>query len=583
MKQRNTSRRLAVALALLAAASWLRAPAGRQGEPDLHAWTLTSLERALRDDPPGPSKKAVIHAARNEWESFQIALRSPRPVRITDVVIGPVKGPTGKPARDLAVRVYREHQLHITRPTYRNEDFRAGWYPDALIPLRQPLTGEKLTGGRFRAVPFDLPADETHAFWFDVLVPRNAEPGTHACSVRFEIDGAPPVEVPFEVEVWAFALPARASMYTQFGSPAERVRRYYGNLQEKGVVDKQPDFSAFGPIHTQCARLLGEHRLNCELPPELIAHTPRDDGSFELTEEQLAGIRRWAKTYHVNSLPVPPPHRHFKDPERDLDKIHRWLKSWDRAFDAAGLGDLLVYTYLKDEPNDPDEYKFVQQWGKVMRESGSRVKALVVEQTKTQNEEWGNLYGAVDIWVPLFSLFEADSAKRRRALGEQIWTYTALCQRDPTPWWHTDFPLCHYRVPTWIAWRHEMKGLLYWGGLSFWYHVDDPWIDPATYQPGDRSRPIEKRRVYNGEGCLVYPARDVGFDGIVPSMRLKVLRDALEDFDYLAMLETRGLREKALEIVKPIGGDWHKWSVDPNAYRKARMQLATLILENQKR
>jgi hypothetical protein len=34
----------------------------------------------------------------------------------------------------------------------------------------------------------------------------------------------------------------------------------------------------------------------------------------------------------------------------------------------------------------------------------SGVQVLVVEQTWTQNPAWGDLYGAVDIWCPLFSL-----------------------------------------------------------------------------------------------------------------------------------------------------------------------------------
>jgi len=571
------------ALIAVAAASVVGGePVALLNPPKVQAWALNSLERALRDDPPGTRTEVVIQAARNEWESFQVALRGSVPLRVASCRWAGSIAPNERKRYVDVFRVYREHQLQITHPTYRNEHFRPGWYPDALVPECHPVTGAPLAGARFQALPFDLPPNETQTFWIDLHIAREAPPGRCRFNLSIFFEGARPVTLPVDVEIWNFTLPDRAAMHTQFGSPAERMKRYYGELEKKGAIQGQPDFSAFGPIHTQCAKLLGEHRLNCEIPPELLADKPREDGSFDLTPEQLDGIRRWAATHHVNSLPVPPPHRRFKDPEGDRDKIPRWLKSWDRAFDAAGLGDLLVYTYLKDEPNDKEAYEFVQKWGRAMRESGSRVKALVVEQTWTQDEAWGNLHGAVDIWVPLFSLFKAESAQKRQALGEQIWTYTALCQREPTPWWHTDFPLCHYRAPAWMAWRYGMKGLLYWGGLSFWYHVEDPWIDPKTYQPGDRSRPIEKRPIYNGEGCLVYPARDVGFDGVVPSMRLKVLRDALEDFDYLALLEARGLREKALEIVMPVGGSWNSWPVDPQVYFAARERLAKLIVESAK-
>jgi hypothetical protein len=106
---------------------------------------------------------------------------------------------------------------------------------------------------------------------------------------------------------------------------------------------------------------------------------------------------------------------------------------------------------------------------------------LVVEQPWTEpglggaDSAWGDLYGAVDIWCPLFSLHHPGPAAKRLALGESVWTYTALCQGPPTPWWEIDFPLLNYRVPAWMAWRDGMTGLLYWGGLSYWSQVDDPW------------------------------------------------------------------------------------------------------------
>ena len=563
---------VAVLLGQVVSLSYSQTDSGR------HVWTLTGLERVLRDSPPGPNTKAVVRAARNEWESFQIALRSAKPLRITDVVAGPLRGPSNATLSADTVRLFREHQLHITVRSYRNDKFQAGWYPDALIPFRHPMTGERLAGGRFRAVPFDLPADETHAFWVDLHVPRDATPGRYSGVFTVQVEGTAPIVVPVEIEVWDFALPERAAMFTEMcGTPSERMRRYYDNLVKKGAVAKAPDF---GPIVEQCAQLESDHRLSSPPPSDLFAARPREDGSFDLTPEQLAGLRRWAGKYQLTMISVPPPQRRFKDPVADRDKVNNWLKSWDRAMDAAGLGDRLLYTYLLDEPNSITAYDLVRRWGKAVRESGSRVKVLVTEQTKTQDESWGNLYGAVDIWVPLFPLFDPETAAARQKLGEQIWCYTALCQgKQPTPWWQTDFPIHNYRAPVWIAWRYEMKGILYWAGLSFWYHAEDPWTDPMTYQPGDRSRPIGKRPIYNGEGMLVYPARDVGFDGAVPSMRLKALRDGLEDFDYLSLLEGRGLRDKALEIVMPVAGSWNEWAQDPAAYLAARERLAKMILE----
>jgi hypothetical protein len=196
---------------------------------------------------------------------------------------------------------------------------------------------------------------------------------------------------------------------------------------------------------------------------------------------------------------------------------------------------------------------------------------LVVEQTKTQDPAWGDLYGAIDIWFPLH---DPETAAKRRALGEILWTYTALCQAgQKTPWWHTDFPLLHYRVPAWMAWGERMRGLLYWGGMAYWDQVDDPWTDPKTYRP-ERN---PKQPLFNGEGSLLYPGRAAGYDGIAPSLRLKALRDGIQDFDYLAILERSGRRGEAEDLVRPLAASFFQWNPDPAAYEAARRRLAEMI------
>jgi hypothetical protein len=235
------------------------------------------------------------------------------------------------------------------------------------------------------------------------------------------------------------------------------------------------------------------------------------------------------------------------------------------------------FTYLKDEPNDEEAYKFVQQWGRAIRRAGSVVKVMVVEQTWTEKDkggadsQWGELHGAVDIWCPLFCLFRSESAAKRQELGETVWTYTALCQgKSPSPWWHIDYPLGNYRVPAWISWRYGIGGLLYWGGMSYWRQAEDPWSDPWTYGKPDR--------VYNGEGTLVYPGRAVGYEGIAPSLRLKALRDSIEDYEYLSILQRLGLADDALKVVKPLAKSWFDWEKDPSAYERARARLAAMIV-----
>ena len=134
---------------------------------------------------------------------------------------------------------------------------------------------------------------------------------------------------------------------------------------------------------------------------------------------------------------------------------------------------------------------------------------------------------------------------------------------DYTPKWLTDFPLIEYRIPAWTAWRFDIEGLLYWT-VAYWHlNLDlppDPWTDPKTFE----NEWLGETYIYNGDGCIVYPGRSVGYEGIAPSIRLKALRDSVEDYEYLAILERIGLEAEAMSIVQPLTTSWRSSSSSPD-------------------
>jgi len=483
-------------------------------------------------------------------------------------------------------RLYRQHQLHLEVGTHRNEAFEPGWYPDPLIPFEHPMPGGKLENARFKAVPLDLPAGETHGFWVDLVVPNDAVAGQYRGVYRIAGEGVAPIEAPVTLTVWNFALPQVPTLVTSLGSPAGRMRGYYRDRAKKG---KEPEPTDWAAVDAQCDQLLSEHRINATPPGEMLRPVAKPDGSFEIPSAQVKALRDFVDRYHVNALDVPHPSHAVKDPQKEQEKLRAWLAAFDRAAKELDRPEIVFYTYLRDEPNNAEDYRYVQTWGRAVREAKSVVKVLVVEQTWTEpgnggaDSAWGDLYGAIDIWCPLFSLHRQDSAAKRQALGETIWTYTALCQGKPTPWWHIDFPLLNYRVPTWIAWRYRMKGLLYWGGLSYWQAVDDPWVQAPAYTGRGVIQQGEKGVIFQGEGSMVYPARAVGYDGIVPTVRLKALRDGIEDYDYFASLERQGRQDEAEKVVAKLAESWFQWEKDAAAYEQARAALAALIVEGEKR
>lgn len=541
-------------------------------KPETVVWVETTTNRVCRSEgpPAKPVQNVNLAAARNEWVSFQVFIRNPKALHGVGIELSPLKNQAGGEIGATCFRVYREHQLELKEPTYRNDAFRADWYPDPLIPTRHPITGEPLSGPRFTAQPFDLPANETHGFWVDVFVAKDVVPGTYTGTLKMSSQEGQVADMPVRLEVWDFTLPKVPTLVTALGAPAGRMGDYYSRRAKEGKETEPTDWSA---VEKQCAILAQEHRINA-CPPGEWLRLERDGDGFKLAEDNVRNLQEWIDTYQVNAIQVPSPVGLVKDPHANKQALQAWARAWDQAIDAINRPHVVYFIYLKDEPNDPQEYEFVRLWGKPIRETKTKVKVMVVEQTLTQNPSWGDLYGAVDIWCSLFPLYDEPTARKRQELGEVMWAYTALCQGKKTPWWHIDYPLLNYRLPCWMAYRYDIRGLLYWGGMSFWSQVEDPWTDPRTYRPGQSSRPV----IFNGEGTLVYPARACGYDGVVPSLRLKALREGIEDFDYFAILQRAGRGAQALEIVRQVTPSWFEWNPEPQAYEQARKELAKLIL-----
>ena len=82
---------------------------------------------------------------------------------------------------------------------------------------------------------------------------------------------------------------------------------------------------------------------------------------------------------------------------------------------------------------------------------------------------------------------------------------------------------------------------------------------------------------YPGEGVLVYPGGPAGLKGVAPSMRLKYLRDGVEDYEYLQLLKSCGQAEFASAEARKVGPDWTHWARDESLLESVRKQLGSQI------
>ena len=102
-----------------------------------------------------------------------------------------------------------------------------------------------------------------------------------------------------------------------------------------------------------------------------------------------------------------------------------------------------------------------------------------------------------------------------------------------------------------------------------WSSDDDRnfWYDPAFSHGG----------AYNGGGQLLYPGDEVGIEGPVASIRLKALRDGMEDYEYFALLEKRGEEQMVEDAVREMVPTWGSWKRDPELLLEHRRKLGEAL------
>src|SRR6185437_13551863 len=131
-----------------------------------------------------------------------------------------------------------------------------------------------------------------------------------------------------------------------------------------------------------------------------------------------------------------------------------------------------------------------------------------------------------------------------------------------------DFSPINYRIqPGFISQSLNLTGLLYWR-IDYW--SSDPWNqvnNTGTFSGNN----------YPGEAMLVYPGAQVGISGVAPSMRLKWLRDGVEDYEYVQMLKNAGQSSFALGLAASVGANWTTWTRDPNQIASVRLQLGQAL------
>jgi hypothetical protein len=432
-------------------------------------------------------------------------------------------------------RLYREHYVYVGQATKDNGgpnfSLGVGWYPDGLIPFAN-AAGQDLAG-IIDAVPFNLPAGQNAVVWADVFVPSGTPAGTYSGILNVTSTQGD-ASVPITLTVWTFTLPIKPTLKSLFqyysGAPGAGIPAVDG-----GTPDAQRELLRHG--------LTPMWMLNADLAAsQTLGPTAKD-------------LHFWSGANWTNCAMLSP-----------LPSTNDLIANMTGI--PAGVG---IYNYTADEISPcTNLYPQIQQWARNIHAAGAKQLITMPPVAALYDDGSGTGRSAVDAWVVLPKLWNSSDVQYVQAKGDEVWSYTAVSQDGYSPKWQIDFSPMNTRITGFLGAALGIKGILYWA-VDYWFYTSDPWndVNNASALGGEN---------YPGEGMLVYPGTPVGLPGtVVPSMRLKQLRSAVQDFEYVELLKQAGQGSWALQTVRSIASSWSSWTQDPNAIESVRLQLGQAL------
>ncbi|MBS1252198.1 MAG: hypothetical protein MAG451_01236 [Anaerolineales bacterium] len=589
---------------MLVAADWGETgPTAPRLAGDGLVWAEGST-RKIRLDEASPASTWVwdgcrirLHAARNETEPVQLVITAGAQ-NLTGVNVAVSDLTHGSDTIDQTqITLYREAYHIVSQPSdpygyglpAGTLDQGVGPIPDALIPFEDPYGSGQPVGA-----PFGVSAGQNQPIWIDLAVPAGTPAGAYQGTVTVTTDqGA--LSLPLKLVVWNFTLPSLPSLSVNSTlDPLWTLLPQYDDISE--------GTPAFFDLVDKHYEALAAHRLGpMNLYREPTVTEANNQVQLDWTQADSL-YTHWLDTHDLPAFYVPDVYDGDNDRYRIRDGGGAFYKQADfgdptfvdkaKQYYAALRDDLQsrgwwdqAWAYPTDETewvaDEPlnsglDGLQRLQEWAQLIKEvdSGYRIMASSVYPVPVgpPDRGWPDLKGLVDDWNVVVQEADLDPAlwASRQALGETLSFYH-------NDWGDfVDYKATLHRGLGWVAYKYSAWAVAGWA-VAAWIgssaeDVVNPWVSAVMPVYG-----------YGG-GALFWPGHQIegdgskNVDGPLPSIRLKLAREAVDDHDYLSLLAAQTSPDYARALVRGlIPRDYWDWDPSPAEVYRLRDRIGRLL------
>lgn len=526
-----------------------------QGISQKVLWPSNGLTKVMRSDLPGPGLASAleISGARGETVSSQAVFRPPKDVNAASVSVSDLRHMEGHALISAsAVKLQWVRYIDVDRNT-------AGVPEDELV-AKAP---SNIPDPFWENLTIPLKANQAQPIWIEIRIPRHAKPGDYEGELTVTAAGQS-LEMPIRLHIWDFEMPSERHL---------SVINWW-RFPGAGFEHVKPDSEEYWQLLADFCKFLVEHRqTDVQTSINLIQERADDEQGYSYDTSRLEqyaevafgnGIRR----IHLHSVGrrtagLTDPASRVKPNESGL----RRLAAWEEVIRRRHWQDKFLVS-ISDEPfiHHEETYAAIVDRVHAIAPSVRCIEAVEAEYL-----------GKLDIYVPKLSHLNLWYPRFRQVQNEgaELWFYTCCHPVGRYPNRFLDQSLLKVRVLHWLNYLHGLEGYLHWG-LN-----QSAGEEPYSQEGISKGLPL-------GDRAIVYP----GKKGLLGSLRFSAMRDGLQDFEYLWVLENKlsviksrlgqeafwlDPRQRPLELCQRVAWSFHDYTRDSSVILDTREAIAREI------
>ncbi|MBN2695470.1 DUF4091 domain-containing protein [bacterium] len=495
---------------------------------NIFVWSDWPTEKIYKNHsiPNEKGEYLELFMAKNETEPIQIAIN---PQKDIDIQISTQNLPEG-----LSLDLYRVDYIFVE--TQSDNLGKTGYVPDPLFPIseNQKISIKKGENSPFWLSFYSSPDIRSGDYIFYILV-NNEKIEIKLHIFDFKIDEVSNVKsqmnLSFQNILDKYGVEGTGDDYWLY---VDNIKRFFqkhrltpknplwpGGLTSNGgspFIDYNCETGDFSDPHD----IWGfENQAEKTLPmfPSFMMMTfQNNDPSNDQRPNQICGVSKSSTDWLSTDISSEFNQKWFK-----------YISDLERYLDNKGYLDK-SYHYFANEPQNQDDYDAIIWYSKKLKEFAPNIKLMVSEEPKP---EIYNYSGKIDIWLPVLNNFNPEiSGEREIQHGEESWIY--FLHGTTPPYFNPitlDHPAIEGKLLGWFLWRYRVRGVAYYS-LNNW--SENPWTTPMNSGQ-------------NGNLFLLYPPskdnKKISYGKtehkFVTSIRLELIRDGLEDYEYLYNLNSK--------------------------------------------